>query len=318
MCGGCTGTSGWRRACVLQIIGATNPTAAQPGSVRQKILADWQGGLRRIRAVARHGAAVQLHLGGGAALGLASEPNTGDNGVHASAGPLEGLRERMVRIVMPWCHSTSTIEYRSTSAFVAAPSPALARPGRKARQGPALRHRPATAPMRCGSANRVQSNRRLAACARRCGWERRSRPTRSGRWRICTAVNRPHCRASVCDRRACKLHALAHCAVHRRADTGASCSAARCRSVPLRGDAACTHAAVRARSCRGRAGRAEAHRRGRTGVAAREHAGRAERRQWQGTASALRSVQRTDIAVLVRAELCSRFLTSPRTWRVRM
>ena len=56
MCGGCTGTSGWRRACVLQIIGATNPTAAQPGSVRQKILADWQGGLRRIRAVARHGA----------------------------------------------------------------------------------------------------------------------------------------------------------------------------------------------------------------------------------------------------------------------
>lgn len=235
MCGGCTGTSGWRRACVLQIIGATNPTAAQPGSVRQKILADWQGGLRRIRAVARHGAAVQLHLGGGAALGLASEPNTGDNGVHASAGPLEGLRERMVRIVMPWCHSTSTIEYRSNSAFVAAPSPALARPGRKARQGPAVRHRPATAPMRCGSASRVQSNRRLAACARRCGWERRSRRTRSGRWRICTAVNRPHCRASVCDRRACKLHALAHCAVHRRADTGASCSAARCRSVPLRG-----------------------------------------------------------------------------------
>jgi hypothetical protein len=31
------------------------------------------------------------------ALDLPSEPNTGDNGVHASAGPLEGLRERMVR-----------------------------------------------------------------------------------------------------------------------------------------------------------------------------------------------------------------------------
>ena len=28
-------------------------------------------------------------------LGLKSEPNVGDNGVHASASPLEGLAERM-------------------------------------------------------------------------------------------------------------------------------------------------------------------------------------------------------------------------------
>jgi hypothetical protein len=50
-----------------------------------------------------------------AALDLASEPNTGANGVHASAGPLEGLRERMVLLKVHCrlrthgstrCHST--------------------------------------------------------------------------------------------------------------------------------------------------------------------------------------------------------------------
>ena len=115
-------------ACVLQIIGATNPTAAQPGSVRQKILADWQGGPSA--SCARHDQYTQQRWCG-AALGLASEPNTGDNGVHASAGPLEGLRERMVpRALVP----QSTIEYRSSSAFVVAPSPARAKsPAEKTR-----------------------------------------------------------------------------------------------------------------------------------------------------------------------------------------
>jgi adenylate kinase family enzyme/nucleoside diphosphate kinase len=54
-----------------KVIGATDPTKAEAGSLRRKILDGWQG------------------------LGLAAEPNTGDNGVHASAGPIEGLRERM-------------------------------------------------------------------------------------------------------------------------------------------------------------------------------------------------------------------------------
>merc|ERR1711920_1025634 len=40
-------------------------------SLRGKILADWK------------------------TLGLKSEPNVGDNGVHASASPFEGLAERM-------------------------------------------------------------------------------------------------------------------------------------------------------------------------------------------------------------------------------
>jgi nucleoside diphosphate kinase len=32
-----------REVCALQLIGATNPTAALPGSIRQKILAEWEG-----------------------------------------------------------------------------------------------------------------------------------------------------------------------------------------------------------------------------------------------------------------------------------
>lgn len=113
MSGGCLGSdqrlARHCSACVLQIIGATNPTAAQPGSVRQKILADWQG--EPSASCAMHDQYTQQRWCG-AALGLASEPNTGDNGVHASAGPLEGLRERMVpRALVP----QSTIEYRSSS-----------------------------------------------------------------------------------------------------------------------------------------------------------------------------------------------------------
>lgn len=54
------------------VIGATNPSDAASGSVRAEIMAKW------------------------ADLGLPSEPTLGANGVHASAGPLEGLKERCV------------------------------------------------------------------------------------------------------------------------------------------------------------------------------------------------------------------------------
>ena len=59
---------GFRR----EVIGATNPADAVPGSARAELLAKWDK------------------------LGLPSEPSYGNNGVHASAGPLEGLKERCV------------------------------------------------------------------------------------------------------------------------------------------------------------------------------------------------------------------------------
>jgi len=52
-------------------LGATNPANAQPGSIRRHILSEYQS------------------------LGLTSEPNVGENGVHASASPFEGLSERL-------------------------------------------------------------------------------------------------------------------------------------------------------------------------------------------------------------------------------
>jgi len=54
-----------------KVLGATDPKTAAEGSARRAILDQWQS------------------------LGLASEPNTGDNGVHASASPFEALAERM-------------------------------------------------------------------------------------------------------------------------------------------------------------------------------------------------------------------------------
>lgn len=54
-----------------QLLGPTDPADAPLESVRGKILAQWKE------------------------LGLESEPNTGNNGVHASASPFEGLAERM-------------------------------------------------------------------------------------------------------------------------------------------------------------------------------------------------------------------------------
>jgi nucleoside diphosphate kinase len=53
------------------VLGPTDPKAAPEGALRGTILKDW------------------------VALGLAYEPNTGDNCVHASASPFEGLAERM-------------------------------------------------------------------------------------------------------------------------------------------------------------------------------------------------------------------------------
>ena len=54
-----------------EVIGATDPTAADPASIRGMIFAR-----------------------GEADLGLPGKPDVTDNGVHASAGPIEALRER--------------------------------------------------------------------------------------------------------------------------------------------------------------------------------------------------------------------------------
>ncbi|GMH61270.1 hypothetical protein TrRE_jg352 [Triparma retinervis] len=57
-----------------EVIGATDPEQAPEGSIRGKMLANWET----------------------EDLDLDSKPNVGDNGVHASAGPIEGLKERTV------------------------------------------------------------------------------------------------------------------------------------------------------------------------------------------------------------------------------
>mmetsp|Transcript_28754 Transcript_28754/g.61721 ORF Transcript_28754/g.61721 Transcript_28754/m.61721 type:complete len:394 (-) Transcript_28754:422-1603(-) len=53
-----------------QVLGATDPSEAPKGSIRRSILDEYKK------------------------LGLKSKPNTGDNGVHASASPFEALAER--------------------------------------------------------------------------------------------------------------------------------------------------------------------------------------------------------------------------------
>ena len=53
-----------------QLLGPTDPADGPAGSIRNTILATWQE------------------------LGLPAEPNKGDNGVHASASPFEGLAEK--------------------------------------------------------------------------------------------------------------------------------------------------------------------------------------------------------------------------------
>ena len=57
-----------------QLLGPTDPADCPAGSLRGQIKAQWQ------------------------ALGLAAEPDVGDNGVHASASPFEALAERL-----NWC-----------------------------------------------------------------------------------------------------------------------------------------------------------------------------------------------------------------------
>ena len=54
-----------------KVLGPTDPAEAPADSIRGKILANWQ------------------------TLGLSEVPNTGDNGVHASASPFEALAERL-------------------------------------------------------------------------------------------------------------------------------------------------------------------------------------------------------------------------------
>mmetsp|Transcript_37716 Transcript_37716/g.87598 ORF Transcript_37716/g.87598 Transcript_37716/m.87598 type:complete len:326 (+) Transcript_37716:75-1052(+) len=53
-----------------ELVGSTNPAEAKEGSIRRTIFQQWKE------------------------LGLEAEPNTGDNGVHASASPFEGLAEK--------------------------------------------------------------------------------------------------------------------------------------------------------------------------------------------------------------------------------
>ena len=54
-----------------KVLGPTDPKDSPSGSLRGEILKQWKG------------------------LGLAAVPNVGDNGVHASASPFEGLAEKM-------------------------------------------------------------------------------------------------------------------------------------------------------------------------------------------------------------------------------
>lgn len=53
-----------------EVLGATDPSSAPPGSIRRTILDKYKD------------------------LGLKTKPNTGDNGVHASASPFEAMAER--------------------------------------------------------------------------------------------------------------------------------------------------------------------------------------------------------------------------------
>merc|ERR1719330_1571552 len=53
-----------------KLLGATDPSVAEPGSIRNTVFKDWRS------------------------LGLTTEPDTGYNGVHASASPFEGFCER--------------------------------------------------------------------------------------------------------------------------------------------------------------------------------------------------------------------------------
>jgi len=89
------GSLSWRdfRAGVL---GATDPAAAADGSLRRTIMQQW------------------------AELGLEHQPSTSDNGVHASAGPVEGMRERQI-----WLGSAVKDDAFGAQLLSAGVSPAL-------------------------------------------------------------------------------------------------------------------------------------------------------------------------------------------------
>jgi len=70
------------------VVGATNPEDAAHGSIRRALLDDWT------------------------ALGLDYAPSTKENGVHASASPLEALRERL-----SWLHGAAPLEALSRDPF---------------------------------------------------------------------------------------------------------------------------------------------------------------------------------------------------------
>jgi len=61
-----------------EVLGATDPLSAGAGSMRRHLFENWQ------------------------ALGLASLPDIGDNGLHASASPMEALFERMNWLGADW------------------------------------------------------------------------------------------------------------------------------------------------------------------------------------------------------------------------
>ena len=81
------GTMDWE-AFRTTFIGATNPAKADPASVRGTMYTDWK------------------------ALGLSMQPYGADNGVHASASPVEAVYEMML-----W---TSSIELEDTQFYAAA------------------------------------------------------------------------------------------------------------------------------------------------------------------------------------------------------
>ena len=55
----------------FKVVGATDPTEADPSSIRRQLLDGWE------------------------TLGLLGAPSTKENGLHASASPLEALAERL-------------------------------------------------------------------------------------------------------------------------------------------------------------------------------------------------------------------------------
>ncbi|CUF98075.1 Hypothetical protein, putative [Bodo saltans] len=71
------------------VLGCTNPADAPVGSLRRNIFDRWEE------------------------FGLKERPNVSDNGVHGSAGPIEGLNERMV-----WLHATLRDDFYANSLLL--------------------------------------------------------------------------------------------------------------------------------------------------------------------------------------------------------